>query len=147
MGLTIDELFYKALMADKQLTDAVGGRIRSTCIEVPPTEADNTPLPYIIVTYDGMQNDQSTKDSLEGEQDNETVSIEIAAESRAAVGSLASRVRQAVLDYLNSEAADTATKPLEYQLSASGVAWDWTRPCYYQTLTYQCATWAGTSQP
>lgn len=141
MSLITDEIFYNALRADEQLMEATKGRIMSTCIEVAPTEQDNTPMPYIIVTFDGMQNDGSTKDDLEGDFDSVTVSIEIAAESRKEVGQLSLMVRQAVRDYFRDPDEDDSDEvPTDYQLSASGVAWDWTRPCYYQTLTYQCTT-------
>lgn len=143
MSLITDEIFYNALRADEQLMEATKGRIMSTCIEVAPTEQDNTPMPYIIVMFDGMQNDGATKDDLEGDFDNVTVSIEIVAESRKEVGLLARMARQAVRNYFNDMTADDddfIKMPEDYQLSASGVAWDWTRPCYYQTLTYQCTT-------
>lgn len=143
MSLTTDEIFYRALMADKDLVKAVGGRIRSTCFEVPPTEQDNTPLPYIIITLDGMTNDPSTKDGLEGDYDTTTVSLEIADKSRVALGRLAQMARQSVRTYLTNiseEDEDYEHAPEDYQLSASGVMWDDRKPCYFQILTYQCST-------
>ena len=47
MVLELDEIIYAALTADPVLSILAGG-IHSTCIEVPPTDADNTPLPYIL---------------------------------------------------------------------------------------------------
>ena len=54
MVIELDKLFYDALQADETLKAAVGGRIVSTCFEVGPDEKDNTPLPCIIVTDDGL---------------------------------------------------------------------------------------------
>ena len=48
--LELDEIFYNALTADSEIASATGGRIFSTCVEVPPMDQDNTPLPCIIVT-------------------------------------------------------------------------------------------------
>ena len=52
----VDEIIYDAIRADEELMTAISGHVVSTCFEVSPTDADNTPLPYIIVTDDGFQN-------------------------------------------------------------------------------------------
>lgn len=143
MGLITDEIFYNALRRSEAVTAATGGRIYSTCVEVPPMEQDNTPLPYVIITFDGLQNDGLTKDDYEGDTDTVSISIEVSAESRRQVGELARLIRQTVRDYLRNIDEDSDDYPLcpdDYQLSASGVAWDWTKPCYYQTMTYKCST-------
>ena len=57
----LDELIYDAICADDDLMDAIGGRVESTCFEVSPEEQDNTPVPYLIVTDDGFQNNLGTK--------------------------------------------------------------------------------------
>lgn len=141
MSLITDEIFYNALRADEQLMEATHGIILSTSIEVPPLEHDNTPLPYIVVMFDGMNNEGSTKDDSEGDTDNVTVSIEISAESRREVGRLAKMARQAVRNYFRNPTEDDIDEiPTDYQLSASGVGWDDSKPCYHQLLTYQCTT-------
>lgn len=144
MSLTTDEIFYKALTADKQLTEAVGGRIRSTCFEVPWGEKDNTPTPYILVIFEGLNNDGLTKDNdYEGETDNVSVSIEVAAESRKDVGRIAKMVRRAVFDYIynmDEDCEDYDNRPSSYQMSASAALWDDSKPAYFQILTYQCET-------
>ena len=58
----VDEIIYDAIRADEELTTAISGHVVSTCFEVSPTDADNTPLPYIIVTDDGFQNQVESKD-------------------------------------------------------------------------------------
>jgi hypothetical protein len=44
-------------------------------------------------------------------------------------------VRQAIGQYVESLEADA---PYLTALTADGIAWDWTKPCYYDTLHYQC---------
>ena len=60
----LDEIIYDAIRSDASLMAAIGGRVVSTCFEVPPTEDDNTPLPNIIITDDGFQNNVTTKDCV-----------------------------------------------------------------------------------
>ena len=62
MGLSTDSIFIAALSASDDIMEAVGGRIYDTAIPLPDEEAENTPVPYIIVTFDSLQNDQTTKD-------------------------------------------------------------------------------------
>ena len=135
--MEIDEIIYEALKADEQLTTTTGDRIMSTCIEVPPTDADNTLLPYIIVTDDGFQNQDTTKDYLwEGVEDSVQASIEISAESPKEVKRLADLCRKAVTDYILELANQGKDIPYLASVSGNGVAWDWTKPCYYTTIKY-----------
>ena len=135
----IDEIIYEALKADEQLATATNGRVMSTCIEVPPTDADNTPLPYIIVTDDGWQNQDSTKDYLwEGVEDSVQASIEISAESPKEVKRIADLCRKAVTTYIVELSNQGEDIPYLASVSGNGVAWDWTKPCYYTTIKYNC---------
>ena len=143
MSLNTDEIFYNALRTDTSIMRETKGEIHSTCIEVPPMEKDKTPLPYIIIMFDGGANDAITKDDFEGEEDNVTVSVEISAKSRKTLGRLAEMAREAIHRYLcniDESAPDFSLRPDDYQISFSPVSWDWTKPCYFQTLTYQCST-------
>ncbi len=135
MVVELDEIIYAALSADSELSSLAGG-IHSTCIEVPPTDADNTPLPYIIITDDPFQNQTGTKDNIwEGNVDSVQAGVEIAAESPKEVKRLRRLVRKAVADYI--ETADLENKPYLQNLTNEGIAWDWTKPCYFDTLHYQ----------
>lgn len=135
----VDEIIYDAIRADAALMEAIGGRVQSTCFEVSPTEADNTPLPNIIVTDDGFQNQQSTKDALwEASEDRVQVGVDVAAESPREVQQLICMVRRAVEQYVAALYNQGENTPELEQLSSDGLAWDWMRPCYYQRLTYQC---------
>lgn len=134
--LELDEIFYNALTADETIVSDTDGRIYSTCVEVPPTDADNTPLPYIIIMDDGLQNDQTTKDDIwESEDDRVQASVQISAVSPKEVKRLTRLCRKAIANYIASMSGE---KPYLISLTADGTAWDWTKPCYYKTLNYQC---------
>lgn len=135
----VDIIIYEALTADAELMDDIGHRIKSTCFEVAPTEQDNVDLPYIIVTDDGFQNQVGTKDDLwESEEDRMQASIEISAKSPAQVKELVKRVRRTVNEYIIEMAEEGESIPELEALTSDGISWDWTKPCYFQTLTYQC---------
>ena len=137
----VDEIIYDAIRADEELMTAISGHVVSTCFEVSPTDADNTPLPYIIVTDDGFQNQVESKDDgWEGTEDRVSVGVEVAAESPQEVKRLIRMVRQAVASYIEQMYDDGEDTPELDSLSSDGLAWDWTKPCYYQRLTYQCIT-------
>ena len=137
----VDEIIYDAIRADEELMTAISGHVVSTCFEVSPTDADNTPLPYIIVTDDGFQNQVESKDdSWEGKEDRVSVGVEVAAESPQEVKRLILKVRQAVASYIEQMYDDGEDIPELDSLSSDGLAWDWSKPCYYQRLTYQCIT-------
>lgn len=135
MVVELYDIIYAALTANSELSSLAGG-IHSTCIEVPPTAADNTPLPYIIITDDLFQNNTGTKDNVwEGDVDSVQAGVEIAANSPKEVKRLRRLVRKAVADYI--ETADLENIPYLQNLTNEGIAWDWTKPCYYDTLHYQ----------
>lgn len=134
--MELDEIIYAALTANETLSSETGGRIYSTCIEVPPTDDDNTPLPYIIIMEEPSQNDQGTKDSVwESNTDIVNVGVIVNATSPSEVKRLRKLVRAAIGSYVESMTEDI---PYLRQASRDGIAWDWTKPCYYDTLHYQC---------
>lgn len=141
----VDEIIYDAICADADLMTAVGSRVVSTCFEVAPDEQDNTPVPYIIVTDDGFQNQQGTKDTVwESDEDRVQTSVEVAAASPGEVKALLRKVRRAVETYIVSLYNAGENTPQLESLQSDGLAWDWMKPCYYQRLTYQCTTKADT---
>lgn len=136
---SVDEIIYDAICADTALMEAIGSRVVSTCFEVPPAEADNTPLPNIIVTDDGFQNQNGTKDCVwESGEDRVQVTVDVAADSPKEVKRLISKVRRAVENYIILMSATDGCIPELDSLSSNGIAWDWMKPCYYQQITYQC---------
>ena len=145
MSLQIDIIFVKALRENADLMKQLpAGDVYNTSIALPDEDLNNAPLPYIIVSFDGLTNDVETKDDpYEGDSDNVTISIEIAAKTRPELGQLAEDVRRQVHQYFvdadpTDEDADMI--PLDYQFSAQQVNYDQMKPCYWQVLTYQCDT-------
>ena len=137
----VDEIIYDAICADTALMEAIGSRVVSTCFEVPPAEADNTPLPNIIVTDDGFQNQNGTKDCVwESGEDRVQATVDVAADSPKEVKRLIRMVRRAVENHIILMSATDGCIPELDSLSSNGIAWDWMKPCYYQHLTYQCTT-------
>ena len=135
----VDELIYDAIRADSDLMTAIKGNVVSTCFEVSPDETDKTPLPYVIVTDDGFQNQVESKDDgWEGAEDRVGVGVEVAAESPKEVKRLISMVRHAVASYIGQMYDEGEDIPELESLSSDGLAWDWNKPCYYQRLTYSC---------
>ena len=146
MSLQTDIIFVRAIRSNQELVaELPAGDVYNTAIALPEEDAMNAPVPYIIVSYDGMQNDQSTKDSYEGDTDQVTITIEVAAETRDQLCNIMEAIRSTVLTFFESMQADPTEEgfpllPLDYQLSASAVQFDSMKPCYWQTLTYVCDT-------
>lgn len=135
--MNIDRIIYNAICADADLMEAIGTRVKSTCFEVSPDEQDNTPLPYIIVTDDGFRMQPNNKDCVwEGTEDQWQATVIVSADSPNEVQQLIKSVRRAVENYVVAlYQAGNQTPTLE-SLQASQLAWDWTKPCYYQELSY-----------
>ena len=145
MSLITDKVFFNALRSNAELMQMVDGRIENTTIPVPDEELLSEPVPYIIITYDGMQNEGHTKDnSYEGDTDRVQIGIEVTAEDRETLGRIMQTVRQTVIDYFEDTEGhswdDYEYIPVNYTISASPVGYDSMKPCYYQSLNYQCDT-------
>lgn len=135
MGLSTDAIFVAAIKSDDELMGAISGRLYGTAIPLPDEDADNVPVPYVIVTFDGLTNDAQTKDCpYEGDFDSVNIGVEVAAASLAALHELTQKVRTVVLGYMESE--DTTVR--DYQLTAGPIQYDQLKPCYWQVLRYQC---------
>lgn len=145
MSLITDKVFYNALRSNAALMEQVGSRIESTSIPVPDEEFDNVPVPYIIITFDGLQNDGFTKDNdFEGDTDHVQVGIEVAADTRDELGDIMQAIRETVVAYFEDieghACDDYDLVPVNYTFTASPVGYDSMKPCYYQTLNYNCDT-------
>ena len=145
MSLITDKVFYNALRSNAALMQQVGGRIESTSIPVPDEQLDNEPVPYIIISFDGLQNEGFTKDnSFEGMNDKVQVSIVVAAQTRDELGDIMQTIRETVIAYFEDDEGhawdDYQYIPNNYTFTASQVAYDSMKPCYYQTLNYNCDT-------
>lgn len=145
MSLKTDIIFVKALQSNSELMDMLpAGGIYNTAIPLPDKDLDNTPIPYILVSFDGVQNQVESKDTeYEGDTDTVQISIEIAAEKRSQLADIAQMVRDTVRDYfenLEDDDEDYSLVPIDYQFSAQGVIYDQDKPCYWQILNYSCET-------
>ena len=144
MSLITDKIFYNALRSNATLMEQVGGRIESTSIPVPDDQFMNEPVPYIIITFDGLQNEGFTKDNnFEGDTDKVVVGIDVTANNRDELGDLVETIRQTVIEYFENVTkgdADWPLIPTNYTFSASAIGYESMKPCYYQTLTYNCDT-------
>ena len=135
----VDEIIYDAIRADSALMEAIGNRVVSTCFEIPPTDEDNTPLPNIIITFDGFQNQQTTKDCVwEAGEDRVQVGVDVAASSPDEVKQIVRKVRKAVETYIGTLYTQGEDIPELESLSSDGIAWDWMKPCFHSAITYRC---------
>lgn len=147
MGLLTDIAFAKALRSNAELLEELpAGDVYNVAIALPDRDVANAPVPYVIVGYEGMTNDETTKDNdFEGETDNATVTITVAAPTREKLGSLAVAIRQTVRAYFLEHYGDTTEEehaeiPEDVTFSAGGVSYDPDKPCFWQVLNYQCQT-------
>ena len=144
MSLQTDTIFIRALNESSDITAIVDYRIYSTAIPLPDEDADNVDVPYLIVAYDGMNNIDQTKDSeYESDTDQVTIGVTVVAATRQALAELSQLVRQATRQYfadMEDSDEDYHLVPIDYTLSASAVQYDGDKPCYWQTLNYQCET-------
>ena len=135
MSLATDSIFVDALKSNATLVESVGDRIYGTAIPLPDEDADNVPVPYLIVTFDGLNNDVDSKDDeMESDTDKVNISIEVVGETLAKLHELTQAVRDTVRDYLATNDTDIT----EYQFGAQAIQYDSLKPCYWQVLTYQC---------
>lgn len=140
MSLCTDKFFYSAIAKSQAVQDATGGRIYNTADDSVENEED-TLTPYIIIANNGGQNQTESKDDVgESDTDTDNISIEIAATSREQLADIAKAVRKAV----KAEFADTVEDSMiyDYTFSYGPVNFDEWKPCYWQTLNYQCETTA-----
>ena len=147
MSLATDSIFITALQSNTDLMEALGyveatetsegapARLYCTAIPLPDEDADNVPVPYVIVTFDGLTNDQGTKDDrYESEYDTVNIGVEVAARNIDELHDLTQMVRDTILGYIR--ASETAI--MDYNFAAQQIQYDSLKPCYWQVLTYQC---------
>ena len=143
MSLATDSIFIQALQSNSELLEELGydeqtgepARLYCTAIPLPDEDAENVPVPYVIVTFDGLTNDQGTKDDrYESEYDTVNIGVEVIARNINELHELTQMVRDAILSYLREN--DTAI--MDYNFAAQQIQFDSLKPCYWQMLTYQC---------
>jgi hypothetical protein len=148
MSLQTDSIFIAALQSSPELMEAITTyaskgeehrseqpRLYGTAIPMPEEDADNVPLPYLIVTFDGLNNDQTTKDDpYESDYDQVQIGIEAAAPTLEALHTLTQQVREVVHTYFVGH----ETQVSGYQFRAEPIIYDEWKPGYGQVLRYQC---------
>ena len=137
--LDLDELIYIALISNPEFMTTVGNRVKSTCFEVSPEEQDNTSTPCVIVMDNGLTNQPENKDQVwEGCEDNVVASVEVDGNSPKEVKQLIKMIRRTVAQYMRDKAMQDEEIPELQKIQVSDLAWDWLKPCYHQTITYNC---------
>ena len=135
MGLSTDSIFIYALSASEDIMQAVGGRLYGTAIPLPDEEADNVPVPYIIVTFNGLNNVDETKDDMyESDYDSVNIGIEVIGKTPGHLHDLTEMVRNVIHQYF----VQNETPVEGYQFSAQPIIFDSEKPGYWQVLNYQC---------
>ena len=106
-------------------------------VALPDEDADNVDVPYIIVTFDGLNNQNQTKDDVyEGSYDTVNIGVEVTGKTINDLHNLTQAVRDTILSYLRSR----STAVDDYLFTAEGIQYDSMKPCYWQVLRYQCDT-------
>lgn len=139
MGLETDSIFIAALTSSAEVMQTIDGRLYSTAIPMPDEDAENVPVPYVIVTFNGLNNEGTTKDDpFEGDTDVVQIGVEVTAVNREQLAELTKLVRTTIHDYLTEDVDDERQTIDDYQFSAEAVQYDSMKPCYWQTIRYQC---------
>lgn len=147
MSLQTDMVFFRAMKESRELSEMVGEQIFNTAIPGTDSDVDNVEVPYIVVKYDGMNNEDATKDDpYEGDTDIVNIGVEIAARSREGLADIADAVRRAVssfcqnYDYEEDDDGIADEIPEGFTLSAQAVQYDPWKPCFWQVLSWRCET-------
>ena len=147
MSLQTERIFLAALRASEDVTKIVGDRIYAIAIPGDDIDVDNTTAPYLVVTFDGFQNNVETKDDpYEGSEDKVQIGITVAAESPDDLCDLAELVRDTIDNYMigyvaPEEGEDLSSLiPTGYDITGSEKSYDWLKPCYLMILHYSCDT-------
>ena len=135
MSLATDSIFIAAIQSNPALMEQIGGRLYGTAIPLPDEDADNVDVPYIIVTFNGLNNQNQTKDDVyEGCYDTVNIGVEVTDKTLKDLHGLTQMVRDTILSYFRSH----ETAVIDYTFSAEAIQYDSLKPCYWQTLRYQC---------
>lgn len=147
MSLQTDVIFVKALRSNQELISQLpAGDVYNTAIALPDEQADNAPVPYVIVSFDGLNTDDSTKDTVyDALTDDVQIGIVVVARTRPKLAELTIAIRNTIRNYFcsviaNPQHEDFALLPNSYTFSASDVKYDADKPCYWQVLTFKCVT-------
>ena len=138
--LNIDLFFHAAIESNQYLVSALGGRIFNTAR--PDIDEEQDKIPYVIVTYEGGSATDDDKDEYIAPLGSATVSILVVASDRQSLASLTHDIHDVIVGALEDENFQEGFD-WEFEIdsctpSAGAVQYDSSKPCYFQTLTYQC---------
>ena len=138
--LNIDLFFHAAIESTPNLVKSLGGRIFNTAR--PDIDEEQDKIPYVIVTYDGGSATDDDKDEYVAPLGSATVSILVVAADRQTRASLTHDIHDVIVASLEDEKFQEGFD-WEFEIesctpSAGAVQYDSSKPCYFQTLTYQC---------
>lgn len=135
MSLATDSIFIAAIQSNPALVERIGGRLYGTAIPLPDEDADNVPVPYVIVTFNGLNNQNQTKDDVyESNYDTVNIGVEVTGKTIDDLHELTQELRDTILSYFR----ENKTAVSDYTFSADAIQYDSLKPCYWQTLRYQC---------
>ena len=141
MSLATDSIFIAAIQSNPALVERIGGRLYGTAIPLPDEDADNVPVPYIIVTFNGLNNQNETKDDVyESNDDTVNIGVEVTGKTIDDLHELTQAVRETILEYMKAqkdELGDAFTID-DFTFAAQAIQFDSLKPCYWQVLSYQC---------
>ncbi len=145
MSLRIGSAFLAALRANTDLQTMLGGMATADdetytgarIFYVARMEADELQdrIPYIVVMPKGITT-QGNKDNYDAEE-MATVDVLCVATDGESLVELAEKVKATIEDSLQG---DETYHICDFAFSASAVQFDPDKPCFFQTLTYQCST-------
>ena len=142
MSLATDTIFIQAIQSNDNLMAAISEgsekpRLFGTAIPMPEEDADNTPLPYLIVTFEGLTNENTDKDNpYEGDEDSVNIGIIVTGRNLDELHGLTQMVRDTILEYMMAN--ETAVE--DFTFTAGKIMYDEDKPGYMQMLNYQCDT-------
>lgn len=145
MSLRIGSAFLAALRANADLQTMLGGMAAADdetytgarIFYVARMEADELQdrIPYIVVMPKGITT-QGNKDDYDAEEV-ATVEVLCVATDGESLVELAEMVKTTIDDSLQG---NETYRIDDFAFSASAVQFDPDKPCFFQTLTYQCST-------
>lgn len=136
--IVADIAIIAALLRNEELRTLTSDRIFNTARPENEEKEDN--IPYIVVTYEGMQPADENKDNPCGMSDIERVNVLCVAPDRVQLADLINKSRNAITEYLESEDCYKEFNIDDFADAASAVMYDWTVPCVYQSLQYTVYT-------
>lgn len=142
--LNVDLFFHAALELSPDVINTLGGRVFNTAR--PEIDEEEDRIPYVIISYDGGGSDGGTKDSRLSTLSSATVSVLIVAESRNDLARIANMVHSSIESAFRIAPEICKDRDWPFVIysaseSAGPVQLDPMKPCYFQTLTYQCNTY------